>query len=115
MTFASIPFFDPRKTNGLSEMPRRFVFSMMHEYVRNRYVDCVDADLAVFNFENEGVGPRASIVHFSDDPQLIERDELANMVAVTYQLWLKVLERRQEDARSKNEDWDPLASYLKAG
>lgn len=79
-----IPFFDHRRSQGLSSAEvRRIVFSMQHIGVRERNPDLSDARLAVIRFPVSG-SERGLTVHFHDTGDLLSYEELdARVRAVT--------------------------------
>ena len=98
-----IPFLDPRRAGGLTPNGRRFAFSMSHHRARALDPDLADATLAIFAFpvvsDANGVERRRLRTYLAGDDPLFTYDELDAMVAETYQLWLRVLAEREDEAR----------------
>lgn len=93
-----LPFYDHRRAKGLTELGRKFVFSVMREHLAARHPD-LDARLAIFQFPQEG-DDRAIKLRL-DDPSAakLTYEQLDAAVTETYAIWREVLEERQEDAR----------------
>ncbi|TPP09428.1 type VI toxin-antitoxin system SocB family DNA replication inhibitor toxin [Rhizobium glycinendophyticum] len=93
-------FIDPRRSKGLTQLGRRFAFSMMHERIRAADEDFADINLGIIRFEDDEGG--RSVRFFSDEGiSLYSLDELESMVASTYRIWQEVYEERTAEARSK--------------
>lgn len=94
-------FIDPRRTKGLTELGRRFAFSMMHERIRAADDDFANVNLGIVRFADNDDGSR-SVKFFSDEGvDLYELAELEAMVASTYRIWQEVVEEREAEARHK--------------
>jgi hypothetical protein len=91
-----VPFFEARRTKGLTAEGRRFVFSVMHERIRALEPDLSDVQLAIVQF-----GPEEKIrepkFHLDTDVQLFTFEALDHMIRETYQLWSEV----REDVRRR--------------
>ncbi|MCQ1834855.1 type VI toxin-antitoxin system SocB family DNA replication inhibitor toxin [Neorhizobium galegae] len=94
-------FIDPRRSKGLTQLGRRFAFSMMHERIRAADEDFADINLGIIRFEDDDEGGR-SVRFFSDEGiDLYSLDELESMVASTYRIWQEVYEERAAEVRRK--------------
>jgi hypothetical protein len=96
---ATVPFFDPRKSNKLTPLGRRFALSAMHERIRVSDPDFADVRLAVFQFANSKEGPRTAKAYFADDLELFDYSTMDEMVRETYAIWTEILEEREAAAR----------------
>jgi hypothetical protein len=62
-----IPFFDPRRENGLTVEAMRFVFSINHTHIRLlNSTEWGDVGFVIFQFENSRKGARKAIPHFDN-------------------------------------------------
>lgn len=89
-----VPFVDPRRTATLTELGRRFVFSMMHERIRAADPDFADAELGIFQLSAPSSGPRQPKLHMATGVQLFSYAELTEMVRETYEIWTEVYLQR---------------------
>jgi hypothetical protein len=96
-----VPFLDPRRTKKLTRDARRFVFSVMHERIRVADPDFADVRLAIFQFENSLIGPRAPKPYYDDEIARWDFDSLDAMVRETYEIWAEVLQERDMEARRR--------------
>ncbi|WEA25517.1 type VI toxin-antitoxin system SocB family DNA replication inhibitor toxin [Rhizobium binxianense] len=94
-------FIDPRRSNGLSEAGRRFVFSMMHERIRAADDDFAAVNLGIIRFVDHGDGERSVRLFDAAGIPLYSIDELQDMVASTYKMWQEVCEERVAESRRK--------------
>jgi hypothetical protein len=96
-----VPFFDPRRSRGLTEISRRFVFSMMHEQIRASDPDLATVRLGIYRFEpgdraREPADRARSVRLFTDDSvPLYSMQELEFMISETYEVWQQVLLARR--------------------
>lgn len=91
--------FDPRRTHPLTLEARRFALSMMHQRLRVEDPDFAEAELAVVRFGERTNGERFVRLYTATDVELFNYDQLTAMVDTTYNLWIRELQRRQDDAR----------------
>lgn len=104
------PFIDPRLNNPLTSEARRFVFSVMHERIRVPDPDFSEANLLIMQF-GKGDGGQRSIRLFDAKPvDLFDFDTLNAMVTKTYQIWIEVLEGREEARQTGTDGAGPLFS-----
>jgi hypothetical protein len=96
-----VPFFDPRRTKGLTRTGHRFVFSVQHERVRVPDPDFADVSMGVVQFSLSEKGPRTPIVHTDAGIELFTFEELDAMVRDTYAVWREVCEEREAAARRR--------------
>ena len=96
-----VPFFDPRRSRGLTPEARRFVFSMMHERIRVADPDFSDVRLCIFQFARVNDGPREPRLYHDEGVALFGFDELDEMVRETYDLWREVCEERGKEDRRR--------------
>lgn len=98
---AVVPFFDPRRTRGLTRDGRKFVLSMMHERIRVTDPDYSEVRLGVFQFGNASVNARSLKVHFDEGVDLYTAEDLQEMVQTTYAIWSEILEGRRDIERKR--------------
>lgn len=77
-------FPDLRRTNQLSPMGCRFVFSMMHQRWRENDPDMSDLGLVVWRYQNDGVRSIRPIECLNS--ALLSYEELSSDVRETYQI-----------------------------
>lgn len=94
-------FIDPRRSTGLTELGRRFVFSMMHERIRAADEDFAAVNLGIIRFVDHDDGERSVRLFDAAGVQLYSIDELQDMVASTYTMWQEVCEERAAETRRK--------------
>ena len=102
-----IPFVDLRKSGHLSERGRDFVFAMNFHMIVDAIEDFSDFGLAILNYweeskNNKGISPYL----FSGTPRYTY-EQLTDMIARTYQIWLEVLDERKK-AWDEDENLGPL-------
>ena len=104
-----IPFFDPRRSRRLTNLGRRFVFSMMNEAIRVRDPDLSEVQLGIFQFEppidDDGVQRRVLRLYTDDGLTLLGFDELDEMISVTYSIWADVLAERGAETRRRGSEF----------
>jgi hypothetical protein len=96
-----VPFFDPRRSRGLTSEARRFVFSMMHERIRVADPDFADVRLGIFQFARVDEGPREPRLYTDESLELFGFDALDEMTRETYDLWREVCEERDKETRRR--------------
>jgi hypothetical protein len=96
-----IPFPDYRRSFTLGAEGRRFAASVMHHRIRAQNpTELGQAKLAVFTFPQvANSGERLARMVAVPDAELYSADELASMIAETYDLWAEVLAERAQEAR----------------
>ncbi|WGI74532.1 hypothetical protein QC756_01305 [Sinorhizobium meliloti] len=94
-------FIDPRRTKGLTELGRRFAFSMMHERIRAADEDFSGINLGIIRFFDNNEGGRSVKLYSDEGLELYPLDELEVMVASTYRIWQEVVEEREAETRRK--------------
>ncbi len=94
-------YIDPRRTKGLTELGRRFTFSMMHERIRAADDDFAHIDLGVIRFFDNDDGSRSVKFYSDEEVELYSLEELEAMVSSTYRIWQEVVEEREADNRRK--------------
>ncbi len=96
-----VPFFDPRRTKGLTVEGRRFVFSVMHERIRAADPDFAEVTLGIFQFALSEKGPRVPILYTDAGMALFKFEELDEMVRNTYDMWREICEERTAEVHRK--------------
>ncbi len=80
-------FIDPRRERRLTWDARRFVFSIMHTYLReqnpNKYGNY---GLVIFQFADTRKGPRKVEPHFADSIKFWKYEEIGKMVDAVYRI-----------------------------
>ena len=94
-------FIDPRRSTGLTEQGRRFVFSMMHERIRAADEDFASVNLGIMRFAADKDGERLARLYDASATELYCLSDLEDMVASTYRIWREVCEERAAEAREK--------------
>lgn len=94
-------FIDPRRSTGLTELGRRFVFSMMHERIRAADEDFASVNLGIIRFVDQDDGERCVRLFDATEVELYSIDELQDMVFSTYRMWQEVCEERVAEGRRK--------------
>jgi hypothetical protein len=101
-------FVDPRISNPLTQLARKFVLSMMNERIRVPDPDFADSRLLVVQFGKADDIKRVIRLFEPTDAGLFSFDELNEMIDETYQLWIEVLAERADEARKKPTGSTPL-------
>ncbi len=91
----TIPFFDLRKSGHLTADARDFVFAMNFHLLVDALEEFRDFGLVILNYwedsaSNFGITP----IQFGGTPRY-SFEELTDMVARTYRIWLEILEERK--------------------
>jgi len=94
-----LPCFDFRRSGGLTEVGRRFVFSIMNEKFRALSGDFAEARFVIFQLTQEPRQSRIVRSFFADGISLFSYDEIIQMAADTNRLWREILEERAEETR----------------
>jgi len=103
---ASFVFVDPRISNPLTRLARKFALSMMHERIRVPDPDFAEARLLVAQFGKSDEGRRT--IKLFEETELFSFDQLNEMIDEAYKLWIEVLEERVEEARRKSAGTTPF-------
>jgi hypothetical protein len=92
---------DYRRTFRLTAAAKRFAASVMHHAIRlQNPADFGMARLAVFQFpQPDKSDSRVSSLELVSDANLYDREQLAVMIAETFEMWDEVLAERTEKAR----------------
>ena len=101
-------FADPRVSNSLTRLGRRFTFSMMHQRIRVSDPDFAEARLLVVQFAKGGNGTRIIKPFNEIDVELYSIDQLNEMIDETYRIWLEVLQERVEMERKFASGSNPM-------
>jgi hypothetical protein len=97
-----VPLFDPRRsTKNLTELARRFVFSVMHERIRVADPDFAEVRLGIFQFTVPEKGPRIPRLYTAEGLVLFTYEEIESMIGETYEVWTEVYLRRTERIRKR--------------
>jgi hypothetical protein len=99
-------FVDPRISNPLTRLARKFALSMMHERIRVPDPDFANAKLLVAQFGKASEGKR--VIKLFEESELFTFDELNEMIDETYRLWIEILEERVDEARKKSTGSTPF-------
>jgi hypothetical protein len=80
-----IPFFDPRRNDGLTTDALRFVFSINHTYIRlANPTEWGDVGFVVFQFDDSRKGPRKVIPRFDAGMTFWNETEIGAMIDNVY-------------------------------
>lgn len=94
-----VPFVDPRrKLKRLDENGRRFVFSLMHVYIRVVNPDYLSLRLMILQFDDTG-SSRPLELYTDEGVKLFSDNELESMVSFTYGLWQEIQKGHEERER----------------
>lgn len=105
---ASFVYFDPRQSNPLNEYAMRFAFSMMHERLRVDDLDFSDVELTIFRFGVGDQGNRFVRQFNAKSFDLYTRDQLNEMITLTYRLWVEELTIRSNEAQKATGTHNPM-------
>jgi len=98
-----VPFFDPRrKTTSLSNLGRKFVFSVMHEHIRVGNPDYEGVELGIFQFDSAPNGTRKVRLFYDDGSDHYSATDLAQMIERTLGLYREAWAEHQAAQRSKS-------------
>lgn len=101
-------FVDPRISNPLTQMARRFVLSIMNERIRIPDPDFADSRLIVAQFPKLEEEKRGIRTFECNDSDLFSFDELNEMIGETYRIWAEVLAERADEARKRPTGTNPF-------
>src|ERR1700731_2721901 len=104
----SFMFVDPRISNPLTRLARKFTFSLMHERIRVQDPDFSEAKLIICQFGKKENRERYIRTFDVQDSGLFTVDELTAMIDETYRLWIEILEERVEEARKSHTGTNPM-------
>ena len=93
----TILFIDPRRSTRLTEVGRRFAFSVMHERIRVADTDFADVELAIVQFDDSDKAKRVARTYFASEVELFDFESLDWMVRETYEIWREVLKDREKE------------------
>lgn len=100
-------FIDPRRSKGLTELGRKFAFSMMHERIRAADADFAAINLGIIQFRDDKDDGRTVRLFTDHEVELFDFSELESMVSSTYRIWQEIHEER-EVIRRKDTGTGPL-------
>lgn len=93
-----ICYIDPRKSTGLSELARDFVFSVMHHNLARS--DFADAQFQIFHFPKGEDGNRIVDEPYRfDKTRLISEETINQSIDTTYNIWFDILDEREKAAQ----------------
>lgn len=82
-----IPFFDPRRDNGLTAEAMRLIFSIDHTYIRlANPTEFADVGFVIFQFEDTREKARKVIAHFDNGVRFWDDKEIGTMIDETYRI-----------------------------
>jgi hypothetical protein len=82
-----IPFFDPRRDDGLTAEARRLIFSINHTYIRlANPTEFADVGFVIFQFEDTREKARKVIAHFYNGISFWTDQEIGTMIDKTYRV-----------------------------
>ena len=101
-------FADPRISNPLTRIGRKFALSLMHERIRAPDPDFAESRLIVAQFAKGPDGAREIRLFDADDDDLFTFDQLNEMIDETYRIWIEVLHERVDEERKKAAGSNPM-------
>ena len=99
-------FPDLRRTQQLSPVGQRVVFSMMHQRWKENHPDLANIELEIWRYKN--TEHRQIAVIACAEQELIGYDELIADVRETYEMWHNVTANATQTRRSGGDDYGPL-------
>jgi len=99
-------FPDLRRTQPLSTVAQRFMFSVMHQRWRENYPDLASIDLEIWRYKNDRL--RSISVVSCAEQDLLPYDTLIADVRQTYDVWHGVLQEASAGRRRGGNDFGPL-------
>ena len=90
-----IPFIDLRKSGSLSKSARDFVFSMNYHLLIDANPDFAEFGLMILNYWEESASNFGLTPHWFNGVPKYSYEQLTDMIARTYQIWLDVLDERK--------------------
>ncbi|WP_420862436.1 hypothetical protein [Algirhabdus cladophorae] len=97
-----IPFLDLRKTGNLSSRARDFVFSMNYHLLIDSDPTYENFGLLVLNYWEKSSSENGLTPYFFDGNPKYSYDDLSNMIARTYEIWLDILAERKRQEPGKD-------------
>jgi len=101
----SAVFLDLRRTNGVSELGRDWIFGAMHERFRTAYPDLSSIDLEIWRYRNNA---DRSVAPVTCNEIKIGFDELVADVRETYSIYASVLSGERDRKRQAGGGFGPL-------
>lgn len=95
---AHIVFVEPRRTNGLDRLGRKFVYSMMHARIRSLNPELKKARLCVIHFSNDDQRI-LDLCLFDEESELYSVNEFMQMINETYGDWIDIQREDQAERR----------------
>lgn len=90
-------FLDYRRQKGLTNIGRKFVFSMIKEQVRAVDPDFSNPEALILRFPQAKGSPRRIVDHYASDLELFDLEQLTSMIEETYDIWREVLDERRAE------------------
>lgn len=90
-----ICYMDPRRGSCLTELARKFVFSVMYHNLALE--DFSEAQFQIFNFPESDNGKRRVEVHQFNKKELVDEDDINESIDHTYKIWHEILEERKKE------------------
>lgn len=95
----TVLFIDPRRSTRLTDVGRRFAFSVMHERIRAADADFANVELTIIQFDDRDKQKRVARPYFASGVELFSFETLDFMVRETYEIWREVLKEREREER----------------
>jgi hypothetical protein len=99
----ALPFFDMRRTLGLTPKAVSFIFSVMNIAVRESNPRYEEVELEALRLANS---PSRGVQRIAErGVGLYSYERLEQMVSETHALWLRIQEERKADKKQDDDDW----------
>lgn len=102
-----IPFLDLRKSGALSSEARDVVFALNFHLIVDAFADFNDFGLVILNYWENSPQEKGLTPYFFNSRPKYTYEQLTNMIARTYEIWLEILDDRRRDSDA-NSDYGPL-------
>lgn len=99
-------FPDLRRTQPLSTVGQRLVFSMMHQRWRENYPDLAEIDLEIWRYRNNG--DRSIYAIPCSEQELLGYDAMISDIRETYEIWHQIISSATHQRRRGGSDFGPL-------
>lgn len=94
-----VVFFDPRRKKTLTRAACRFIFSIMHTYIREpNKLEYGDVGFIVLHFANSRNGARKVFAHVDDQSSYLTDKQIGGMIDAVYRIVDDVIERKKTSA-----------------
>lgn len=102
---ASVVFLDMRRSNGLNQNGRKFMFSALHQRFRTAYSDLSEVGLEIWRYKNN---KNRTLVALTDGNEHYDFADMEADVAETYAVWSEVVSRAPPRLRAVGDGSNPF-------